>query len=69
MPRRPEAKGILLALADRADEAGGNAWPSVATMAAEAEVSVRTAQKVLAELASAGLIEEQARPTQHRPRT
>lgn len=69
MPRRPEAKGILLALADRADDAGCNAWPSVATMAAEVEVSVRTAQKVLGELVEAGLVEEQARPTQHRPRT
>ena len=69
MKRRPEAKGILLALADRCDDDGRNAWPAVSTMAAEAEISVRTAHVVLEALVASGLIAEQEPPRQHKPRT
>jgi hypothetical protein len=67
--RRPEAKAILMALADRCDDAGQNAWPSVALMAAESEISPRTAYTVLETLRSQGIIQEQEPPRQHRPRT
>jgi hypothetical protein len=66
---RPVAKLVLLALADKADDDGRNAWPSVATIAEDAEVSTKTASKMLAALVSANLITEQRPPTQHRPRT
>ncbi len=69
MKRRPHAKGVLLALADRCDDAGENAWPAVNTIASEAEIGRRTADGVLASLRSHGLIEEQDPPRQHRPRT
>jgi hypothetical protein len=66
--RRPEVKAVLLALADRCSSDGTNAWPAVATIAAEAEISVRTAHACLATLRHLGLIEEQAPPRQHKPR-
>jgi hypothetical protein len=69
MKRRPEAKGVLLALADRANDDGVNAWPSEATIAAEAEIGVRTARLCLTSLRDLGLIGEQEPPAQHRPRT
>jgi hypothetical protein len=69
MKRRPEAKAVLLALADDANDAGENAFPSVFTIAAEVEIGTRTADAVLAGLRAQGLIEEQEPPRQHRPRT
>jgi hypothetical protein len=69
LQHRPELKAILLGLADRCHDDGGSAWPSVATLANEAEVSPRTAQKLLAVLVASGLIHEERRATQHRPRT
>ena len=69
MKRRPEAKGVLLALADRCDDDGRNSWPSVATIAAEAEVGTRIVDACLGTLRSHGLIVEQQPPRQHRPRT
>src|SRR4051812_45495404 len=69
MKRRPTAKGILFALARRADDSGAGAWPSVPTMAGEVDTSTRTAQTVLDDLRAAGLIAEQAPPCRHRPRT
>lgn len=69
MKRRPEAKGVLLALADRCDDDGRNAWPSVETIAAEAEIGKRTADACLVALRDHGIIAEQARPRQHQPRT
>jgi hypothetical protein len=69
MRQRPEVKAVALALADRAYDDGGNAWPSVATIAAEAEISTRTCDKCLKTLLDAGLILEQAPPGQWRPRT
>ncbi len=69
MKRRPEAKGVLFALADKCVDTGMDAWPSVATIAAEVELGPRTVHKVLKSLQSCGLIAEQAPPRQHRPRT
>lgn len=47
----PSSKLLLLALADIADDKGV-AWPSVSTLARKSCVSVRTAQRVLRQLAS-----------------
>jgi len=69
MRRRPETKAVLLALADRCSDDGLDAWPSVATIAAESEIGVRIADACLASLRELGLIAEQAPPRQHRPRT
>jgi hypothetical protein len=66
---RCAAKAVLLALADRCDDDGENAWPSVATIAAETESNERTVQECLRALREHGLIAEQARPRQHRPYT
>jgi Helix-turn-helix domain len=67
--RRCPLKAVLLALADRADDEGNGAWPSVRTIAAETELRVRTVEGLLMGLASMGVIFEQAPPRQHRPRT
>ncbi len=67
--RRVQAKLVLLALADVADDEGANAWPSVATLGRMCEMSPRTITAVLADLRTRGMIAEQARPGQHRPRT
>jgi hypothetical protein len=69
MRRRPAAKGVLMALADDCDAYGAGAFPSYATIGGEAEVSIRTVPGLLEQLNAAGLIEEQAKPSQHRPRT
>jgi hypothetical protein len=69
LKRRPFAKSVLMALADRADDDGGNSWPAVATIAAETEISRRTVLDCLADLKAAGLIEEQAPSRQHQPTT
>jgi Helix-turn-helix domain len=69
LKRRPVAKAVLFALADRWDDDGRNGWPSVRTIADEVEVSPRTVFVVLRALEAAGLIAEQAPPRQHRPRT
>lgn len=66
---RPTAKGILLALADDCGDDGGGAYTSVATMALEAAASPRTIDAHLRALQRCGLLEEQAPPRQHRPRT
>lgn len=47
---------VLLVLADKADEDGTNAWPSVATIASESRLSERQAQRCLRNLESAGAI-------------
>src|SRR5262245_45847270 len=69
MKRRPAVKGALLALADRCDDDGFGAWPSVATIAGEAECSPRIIDACLCALRDAGFIAEQAPPRQHQPRT
>ena len=68
MKRRPEVKAVLLALADRCLDDGSNAWPAVATIAAESEISARTAHRCLATLLHHDLIKEQSAPRQHKPR-
>lgn len=60
---------MLLALADRCDDYGRNAWPAVATIAAEVEIGTRTTDRCLSSLRDHGLIIEQLAPRQHRPRT
>jgi hypothetical protein len=67
--RRVHGKAVLLALADRCDDDGRNAWPSVSTIAKEVEMGVRSVPAVLRMLEEAGIIHEQAPPSQHRPRT
>jgi hypothetical protein len=69
MPRRAQVKAVLLALSDRCDDDGFNAWPSVATIAAETELAERAVQYALRHLEAADLIGEQEKPRQHRPRT
>ena len=69
MKRRPQVKGVLLALADRCNDDGRNAWPAVPTIAAEVEIGEKMAARCLADLVAAGIIREQDRPRQHRPRT
>jgi hypothetical protein len=69
MTHRPVAKLVLLALADRCDQDGRNAWPSLDTIRAESEIaSEKTARAHLQALQRHGLIHEQRRPSQHRPR-
>jgi hypothetical protein len=47
---------VLLALADRANDDGTGAWPSVATLAREARVSERSVQYALRRLETGGHI-------------
>ena len=47
---------VLLVLADKADEDGTNAWPSVATIAAESRLSERQAQRCLRNLEQTGQV-------------
>lgn len=67
--RRPQTKAVLLALADRCNNDGFDAFPAVPTIAAECEIGTRTADACLATLRGHGLIAEQSPPRQHRPRT
>jgi hypothetical protein len=52
---------VLLALADRANDAG-TCWPSVAEMAQRARVSERQVQRALGELERAAWLQREARP-------
>lgn len=45
---------VLLAIADQAADDGGNAWPSVSTIASKAKVSERTVQRSVRRLAERG---------------
>ncbi|WP_322754382.1 helix-turn-helix domain-containing protein [Frankia sp. Cas3] len=45
---------VLLAIADTADDDGGNAWPSVATLARKTRLDARTVQRVIRRLAAGG---------------
>lgn len=45
---------VLLAIADSANDDGGNAWPSVATLAGKAKVSERTVQRSIRALVLLG---------------
>jgi hypothetical protein len=70
MKHRPRLKLVLLSLADYAHDDGSNAFPAVATIAAECESSPRTIEGVhgaLATLKAAGFIELQEPAKQRRP--
>jgi hypothetical protein len=45
---------VLLAIADCADDSGGNAWPSVGKLASKARLDPRTVQRVIARLEGDG---------------
>lgn len=45
---------VLLAIADAADDDGGNAWPSVATLARKTRVDPRTVQRAVRRLVAVG---------------
>lgn len=45
---------VLLAIADCADDAGANAWPSVATLARKVRLDERTVQRVIRRLVDGG---------------
>jgi hypothetical protein len=62
MKQRAKAKSVLMLLALRADEDGSNAWPAVATLAANSCMGTRTVDKMLTQLESRGFISEQAAP-------
>lgn len=67
----PAAFHVLVILAERVDEYGYGAWPSIKGMAKSLEVSDRTVQRAIRELIDLGLIREgdQAQTThlQYRP--
>ncbi len=44
---------VLLAIADTADDNGGNAWPSIPTLARKTRLDVRTVQRVIRRLVGA----------------
>jgi predicted transcriptional regulator len=53
---------VMLAIADNADDSGGNAWPSMRTLARKCRISERSVQRAIRSLQAAGLlmIEESA---------
>jgi hypothetical protein len=53
---------VMLAIADNADDTGGNAWPSMRTLARKCRISERSVQRAIRSLQAAGLlmIEENA---------
>lgn len=59
-PMPPARRAVLLALADMANHAG-TCWPSIATIARRACLSVRSVFNHLRELVRAGLIQRRAR--------
>ncbi len=59
-PLPPARRAVLLALADMANHAG-TCWPSIATIARRACLSVRSVFNHLGELVRAGLIQRRAR--------
>jgi hypothetical protein len=61
-------KFILLAICEKADNDGGNAWPSVHTLARYAECSDRTVQRTLLTLRQRGWIEIVKRASRYTPR-
>lgn len=58
---------VLLFLADKCDDKGENAFPSVATIGQACGMSTSTVQRLLRKLSARGLIEQSYRATQHRP--
>lgn len=64
----PVQKLVLLKLADCANDEGRNAFPAVATIAADCGISDRTVQRTLRELEAAGRIAVERPSADHRPR-
>lgn len=62
-------KLVLLAMADHADDEGGNAYPSVARLAEKCSVDPRTVQRTLRALEASGLLVVVRHATQHAPTT
>jgi hypothetical protein len=62
-------KLVALKLADCADDQGRNAWPAVATIAADCGLSRRGTQEVLRRLVTRGCIEVQADATNRKSTT
>lgn len=60
-------KLVLLAMADHADDEGGNAYPSVSKLANKCGVSERAIQYALKQLRVAGYLEVQKAASQHYP--
>ena len=60
---------ILLSLADVTDEHGRGAYPSKSRMARDSRSDERTVQRHLAKMVKAGILEVEAKATQHRPTT
>lgn len=56
---------VLLAIADCAADDGGNAWPSISTLAGKARVSARTVQRSVKALQLLGEIEIDANAGRH----
>lgn len=67
LPIEPTQKLLLLAIADHADDLGGNAYPSVPRLAERCSVSERTVQYALRKLERDGWIAVQRRATRHQP--
>jgi hypothetical protein len=67
--RPTSAKLVLVGLALHADPGGGRAYPSRERLASLCEVSPRTLDRLLHDLAAHALIAEQLPPTFTRPRT
>jgi hypothetical protein len=63
------AKLVLVGVALHADPSGGSAYPSRERLASLCELSPRTLDRVLQDLAGVGLLAEQAPPSFTRPRT
>jgi hypothetical protein len=47
---------VLMCLAERADDNGGNAWPSIDSIATEAQANEKTVRRSLSKLEAVGLI-------------
>lgn len=49
-------RGILMAMASRADDEGGNVWASIKTLARDAEMSEATTRRTIRELLKEGVV-------------
>lgn len=67
LPIEPTQKLLLLAIADHADDAGFNAYPSIARLAERCTISERTVQRALRALEKDGWIAVQRRATRYQP--
>lgn len=63
----PAQKAVLVALADHADSAGGNAYPSVGRLCTKTSYAERTVRRALGDLRDMELIVVQYEATRHKP--